>query len=133
MGYALRRRFAFMEVPLATPGAEARLLESILSGASEDSPIKSIQHLQALVATIRQHYPLGTGYLLETVRNTAEIGLEDALAQTLQPVWPLLNLPARRDVAATARKLWGADSKLADLLSADEGRRLDLMEALSQV
>jgi len=132
MGYALRRRFAFIEVPLATSEAEARLLGPILA-QGEENPGTRLQCLQALVRTVREHYPLGTGYLLDACRTVADLGLEESLTQTLQPVWPLLNLPARRDVAATARKLWGDDSRLADLMGAGEGRRLDLLEALGQV
>jgi len=135
MGYALRRRFAFIEVPLAHPDLEREILDPLLKEQADheaDTDL-DLERITSLARIIRSHYPLGTGYLMEACMEVENMGLEEALTLALQPVWPLLNLPARRDVAASARKLWGDGSTLAAMLEDRSQGRPDLMEALSQV
>ena len=135
MGYALRRRFAFIEVPLAHPEPEGQILRSRLMEQTdqEDLMNRDLEYITALARTIRGHYPLGTGYLLDVCQATADLGLEQALTEALQPVWPLLSLPARRDVVDMAHRLWGEGSSLAAFLDDRSQGRPDLMQALSQV
>lgn len=130
MGFALRRRFAFVEVTIPSTKQEERVLRS----QAPKLDLTILTNLLKFTRTVRDHYPLGTGYLVEALSANGDVeDIEKSILQSWEGIWPLLSRPALREVSSSARVIWGQESELARNLEARAEGSVDIFEALSQV
>ena len=141
LGFALRRRFAFVPLTLPSPNEERVWLTGPWAkreGLEPDRVTTALEALEPLLGRgtaeqpgLRRHYPLGTPRFAEAVTAVAAgADREMAMEQALAPVAGLLPRRHRQALAATAREVLG-DGRVAKLLTPTA--RPSIEEALAEV